>query len=137
MYLKQIERQERDSADLEKLEFKEPTFLLFNVLTGINTDNQVNKKLTDYFAVNGVVLTESAMKGKIIRLNFSHLSAGLDYLYQKASRELEQNNSRKFIKKIAVLHKGVYFFKKRLLKTSELRVVEHLLNLLILSPSLA
>ena len=29
LYLKQIGRQERDSADLEKLEFKEPTFLLF------------------------------------------------------------------------------------------------------------
>jgi len=28
LYLKQIERQERDSADLEKLEFKEPTFSL-------------------------------------------------------------------------------------------------------------
>ena len=38
LYLKQIERQERDSADLEKLEFKEPTFLLFNVSTGINTE---------------------------------------------------------------------------------------------------
>ena len=94
LYLKQIGRQERDSADLEKLEFKEPTFSLFNVLTGINTENQVNEKLTDYFTVNGVVLTETAMKGKINRLNDSHLSAGLEYLYQKASRELEQNKSR-------------------------------------------
>ena len=68
------------------------------------------------------------MKGKIIRLNDSHLSAGLDYLYQKASRELEQNVSRKFIKKIAVLHKGIYFCKNRLLETSELRVVGHLSN---------
>lgn len=38
LYLKQIGRQERDSAYLEKLEFKEPTFLLFNVLTGIDTE---------------------------------------------------------------------------------------------------
>ena len=118
LYLKQIGRQERDSADLEKLEFKEPTFLLFNVLTGMDTESQVNKKLTDYFAVNSVVLTETGMKGKIIRLNDSHLSAGLDYLYQKASRELERNNSRKFIKKVAVLQKGVYFCKNRLLKSS-------------------
>ena len=79
------------------------------MLTGMNAENQVNTKLTDYFALNGVVLTETAMKGKIIRLNDSHLSAGLDYLYQKASRELEQNYSRKFIEKVAVLHEGVYF----------------------------
>ena len=68
------------------------------------------------------------MKGKIIRLNDSHLSAGLDYLYQKALRELEKNNSRKFIEKIAVPHKGVYFCKNCLLETSELRVVGHLSN---------
>ena len=46
LYLKQIGRQVRDSADLKKLEFKEPTFSLFNVSTGIDTENQVNKKLT-------------------------------------------------------------------------------------------
>ena len=84
--------------------------------------------LTDYFAVNGVVLIETAMKGKIIRLNNSHLSAGLDYLYQKASRELEQNYSRKYIDKIAVKHRGVYFCKNCLLESSELRVVGHLSN---------
>ena len=53
---------------------------------GMDTKDQVNTKLTDYFAVNGVILTETAMKGKIIRLNDSHLSAGLDYLYHKATR---------------------------------------------------
>ena len=39
LYLKQIGRQVRDAADLKKLEFREPTFLLFNVLTGIDTEN--------------------------------------------------------------------------------------------------
>ena len=112
----------RASADLEKLEFKEPAFLLFNVSTGMDTDNQVNKKLTDYFTVNGVVLKETAMKEKIIRLNDSHLSAGLDCLYQKTSRELEQNYSRKYIDKIAVKHRGVYFCKNRFLESSELHV---------------
>ena len=53
-----------------------------NVLMEMNTENQVNTKLTDYFAVYGVVLTDTGMKGKMIRLNDSHLSAGLDYLYQ-------------------------------------------------------
>ena len=68
-YLKQVERKQRNESDLKSLNFKEPTFSLFNVLTA---ENQVNTKLTDYFAVNGVVLTETAMKGKIIRLNDSH-----------------------------------------------------------------
>jgi len=83
----------------------------------------VNQKLKDYFAVNGVILMETAMKGKIIRLNNSHLSAGLDYLYQKASGELELNYSRKYIDKIAVKHKGVYFCKNSLLESSELSCV--------------
>ena len=89
LYLKQVERKERNESDLKLLNFKEPTFSLFNVLTGMDTKDQVNTKLTDYFTVNGVILMETAVKGKIIWLNDSHLSAGLDYLYQKASRELE------------------------------------------------
>ena len=128
LYLKQVERKERTESDLESLNLKEPTFSLFNVLTGMDTNDQVNKKLTDYFTVTGVVLMETAMKGKIIRLNNSHLSAGLDYLYQKASRELEINYGRKYIKKISVLHQGVYFCKNRLLESSELRVVGDLSN---------
>ena len=128
LYLKQVKRKERNESDLKSLNFKEPTFSLFNMLTGMDTKDQVNTKLTDYFAVNGVILTETAMKGKIIRLNDSHLSAGLDYLYQKASRELERNVSRKFIKKIAVLHNGVYFYKNCFLETSELCVVGYLSN---------
>ena len=88
LYLKQVERKERNESDLESLNFKELTFSLFNVLTGMDTKDQVNTILTDYFAVNGVVLTETAMKGKIIRLNNSHSFAGLDCFYQKASGEL-------------------------------------------------
>ena len=60
-------QKERNESDLKLLNFKELTFSLFNVLTA---ENQVNTKLTDYFAVNGVVLTETAMKGKIISLAF-------------------------------------------------------------------
>ena len=39
LYLKQIGRQVRDAADLKKLEFREPTFLLFNVLTVMDTQS--------------------------------------------------------------------------------------------------
>ena len=67
------------------------------MLREIETKNQVNqRKITDYFAVNRVTLTETCLKGTIIRLNEAHLSAGLDYLFQKASRELERNISRKY-----------------------------------------
>ena len=50
------------------------------------------------------------------------------YLYRKASGELELNDSRKFIEKVAVLHESVYFCKNCLLETSELCVVGHLSN---------
>ena len=68
------------------------------------------------------------MMGKIFRLNDIHLSAGLDYLCQKALGELEQNYSRKYINKIAVKHKGTYFCKNHLFESSELCVVGHLSN---------
>ena len=68
LYLKEVERQERDKSDLKSFEFKELTFSKFKVLMEMEHKNQVNqRKLTDYFTVNRVTQMETNLKGTIVR----------------------------------------------------------------------
>jgi len=61
-------------------------------------------------------------------LNDKHLSAALEYLYQKASLEVKCFNSEKMIQKIAVEHNGILYSKARLEDSLELRAVCHLVD---------
>ena len=73
-------------------------------------------------------MTENSNKPKQLILNDKHLSAALEYLFKKASREVKYFNDKKLIEKIAVEHEGILYCKSRLLESAELRAVGHLVE---------
>ena len=90
LYLKKIERKEKNIEDLKTLDFKEPKFSLFQVLAQIDqegTGKQSN--IVDYFSINGFPITDTKCKGRVVKLDDDHLSASLDYLFRKTSEELD------------------------------------------------
>ena len=134
---KQISRGEKLKCDLKELDSKPPAFSVFHWTSKADTEekdedfpkthSQVKGKLGDYFSV-GVDLTENSNKPKQLILNDKHLSAALEYLFKKASREVKYFNDKKLIEKIAVEHEGILYCKSRLLESAELRAVGHLVE---------
>ena len=63
---------------------------------------------------------------KQIKLTEDQLSAALDYLFKKATNEVEEFNKKKTIEKIAIKEDGVLFYKSRLLEGAEIKAAGHI-----------
>ena len=70
--------------------------------------------MTSFFRVNGVKVGEDP--SKTISLTDKELSASLEYLYKKATKEVLEFNDKKAIEKTAELQDGVLYCRTRLLE---------------------
>ena len=65
-------------------------------------------------------------KAKLIKLSDDQLSAALDYLFKKATVEVEEFNKKETIEKLAVKEDGILYCKSRLLEATEIKAVGHI-----------
>ena len=94
------------------------------------------RELSEMFNISGVKCialaprTTSTKKGKpsrfrkktmIVRLTDEELSAGLEYLFKKATGEIIQFENRKDIEKLGVLKDGIYYCNSRILESQDLK----------------
>ena len=63
---------------------------------------------------------------RLLRLSPEHLSAALEYLFKKATKEVFKFNDEKEIRKKATEFDGILYCNTRLLEGAELRAVGHL-----------
>ena len=123
-----------DFDRLKRQRFPEPKFSVFSLKTEqtVNdpeeTKDPMKRNLCKYFSVNGFPVSTNDEQNpvKIFRLEEKHLSAALDNLYRKATKEVKEFNHKKDIEKIAMEKDGILYSTSRLLEEAELKVVGHL-----------
>ena len=62
----------------------------------------------------------------MLRLSAENLSAALENLFKKATKEVLEFNDKKTIKKIATESDGILYCNTRILESAELKAVGHL-----------
>ena len=123
--MKQIEREDRSKDELKELDFQEQKFKVLNIQsesTGLAVKSykfchQTNNWSTEDWSNN---------EAKLIRLTDEQLSAALEYLFKKATKEVLQFNKIKDIEKIAVIEDDILYSKSRLLEAVEVKAVGHI-----------
>ena len=133
---KQIARGEKSVPDLKALDLKPPIFTVFQCSAkpaddDLDEDDEdettlTRVELTKYFSIQGVSLSETSQRHKIITLDEKQLSRALENLFKKATVEVKAFNDRKQIDKRAIEQNGILYSKSRLLESAELRAVGHL-----------
>ena len=110
LWMKQIEREDRSKDELKELDFPEQKFKVLNIQsesTGLAVKSykfchQTNNWSTEDWSNN---------EAKLIRLTDEQLSAALEYLFKKATKEVLQFNKIKDIEKIAVIEDDILYSK--------------------------
>ena len=145
---KKIERGEQSKLALRAVDFPPARSKVFNHQIGVGdeeSDDFVAKisefesgNLPSYFSVQGVpiliipIRTKSGKfssqncEVKIMRLSAENLSAALENLFKKTTKEVFKFNEIKEIKKIATESDEILFCNTRMLESAELKAVGHL-----------
>ena len=100
----------------------------------VNPQNCTKGNLCNYFResspniVDGINVstTDKEQPVKFFKLNEEHLSAALEDLFKRATKEVITYNHKKDIDKIATKSGGILYYNSRLLEEAELKVVGHL-----------
>ena len=95
LYLKRIRNNEMEEEKLKELDFGPPVFSIFNVKCNILPPIEREVQLHCYFSYSA----DAKPPKRQITIDNIHYSAALDYIYKKASEELERFNDRGFLKK--------------------------------------
>ena len=142
---KKIERGEQTKLALKVLDFPPAKFKVFNhQMSNVDIDDKEDSDskfdsgdLQEYFGVQGFSVMAHALSSsgkfsihkfqvKVMRLSSENLSAALENLFKKATREVFEFNDAKEIKKIATESGGILFSNTRILESAELKAVGHL-----------
>ena len=153
MIKKRIERGEQTKLALRAVDFPPAKFKVFSHQKGIEdvepgADSSQfkirNRDLQSYFSTQGVPVVIFAKKssGKfssqdhektVLRLSAENLSAALENLFRKATKEVFRFNALKDVQKIATESDGILFCNTRLLESAELKAVGHLADTINIS----
>ena len=128
---KKIERGELPSSaelDWKKSRFPPPKFSVFTYESSFVPRDSKQVNLCSHFSVSNksVKTLNDEEPVKLVKLNEVHLSAALDHLFKKATKEVKEFNLKKDIEKIATEKDGILYSSSRLLEEAELKVVGHL-----------
>ena len=142
---KKIERGENTKLALKAVDFPPAKFKVFNhQVRNVDPDSEEDEvskfdlgNLQEYFGVQGLAVMAHALSSsgqlsrqefqvKVMRLSSENLSAALENLFKKATKEVVEFNDTKVIKKIATESDGILYCNTRILESAELKAVGHL-----------
>ena len=124
-----------DPSELDKLKPDKVRFTMFPVIANETVDDDSEESLTDTFG-HGVKctlmkITKHRKKTKVVkteaiglvRLRDEELSAGLEYLFRKATQEILEFENIKDINKVGVMREEILYCSSRVLEGQELKTV--------------
>ena len=129
MVIAKIKRGESvsDGSKLPDLNFSPVKFIAFPMIVGKNVEERLDvtdqnvTKLTQLFRIDGVDVNNDSKRS--ISLTDEELSASLEHIYKKATKEIFKYHDKKTIDKMGQLKDGILYCKTRLLEGQTLRAV--------------
>ena len=116
-----------DPSELDKLKPDKVRFTMFPVIVDETVDDESKESLTDAFGhavkCTQMKITKHRKKTKVVktkaftmvRLSDEELSAGLEYLFRKATQEILQFENIKDINKVGVMKEEILYCSSRVL----------------------